>query len=124
MILLTRPIALLENAKTENSTPFQIREIKHPQDGQNLSFKCVFTTSDGPVKKIQVTVFFPGKGKYSREASNNLRISQQIYLRQLGFVCWASAAARTNWPAGLVTVSVMIVYHINVDSVTITIKTL
>jgi hypothetical protein len=41
--------------------PFQIREIKHPQDGQNLSFKFVCPVQGGGGKKVRVNIFYRGK---------------------------------------------------------------
>lgn len=61
MFILTQIVALLEGVKRSNSAPFPIREIKHPQDGQNLSFKCVCPTERNGEKKIRVNIFFRGK---------------------------------------------------------------
>ena len=63
---LTRIVEHLETLKETDdaSLPYPIREIKHPQDGQNLSFKFVCPTSrraKGPTKKVRVNIFYRGK---------------------------------------------------------------
>jgi len=56
----------LEGLKTGSDLlPYPIREIKSPQDSQNLSFKCVCPTHStdykNGVKKVRVNVFHRGK---------------------------------------------------------------
>ena len=61
---LVRIVEHLEASKNQKNSglPFPIREIKHPQDGQNLSFKFVYPIHgrEEP-KKIRVNIFYQGK---------------------------------------------------------------
>ncbi len=61
---LVRMVEYLEATKHQKNAglPFPIREIKHPQDGQNLSFKFVYPVlgREEP-KKIRVNIFYQGK---------------------------------------------------------------
>ena len=73
--------------KSGNGLPFPIREIKYPQDGQNMSFKFV-CPDHGVMKKVRVNFFY--RGKVNILGARDFRSPQKIY-------DFLSTIFRDNW---------------------------
>jgi len=82
---LARIVQHLETAKeTGDGLPFPIREIKHPQDGQNMSFKFVCPARGG-TKKVRVNIFY--RGKVNILGACDFESPQKIYGFLSSLVC-------------------------------------
>ena len=61
ILCLAHIVRYLESVKeTGEDAPFPIREIKTPQDSQNMSFKFVCPARD-KTKKVRINIFHHGK---------------------------------------------------------------